>query len=254
MILEKKLNINIVLVKMKGLLAKYQRMSPSFEEENNQYAYFRFAYINYYKPFQLYILKDLRNALNFNRENIEKYREYILDLFFELIKENIEGIEHKESEFIERLSESMYTEFNQMLSNYKSLNSEAKKTFMNQFVINKKKALIMILEKNPYLFLKTVANIKSPLMQFFIVNKITQATEVIPKWMNSFSQVKFYTILIEYFFYPLNVDPKSYYNLWQGEPLIHVKFAKQILGEKYEEAKNFLRMKYQFEIEYLSKE
>lgn len=248
------MNINIVLVKMKGLLSKYQRMSPSFEDENNTYAQFRFAYINYYKPFQLYILKDLRNALNFNKESLEKYKEYVLDLFFELIKDDLYSVDHKDSEFIERLSESMYNEFNQMLGNYKALNSEAKKSFMNQFVINKKKALIMILEKNPYLFLKTVANIRSPLMQFFIINKIPLVTENMPKWLNSFSEIKFYTILIEYFFYPLNVDPKSYYNLWQGEPLIHVKFAKQILGEKYEEAKSFLKMKYVFEIEYLTKE
>ena len=52
----------------------------------------------------------------------------------------------------------------------------------------------------------------------------------------------------------MNVEPKSYYNLWQGEPLIHVKFAKNILGDKYEDAKDFLKLKYQFEIEYLSQD
>lgn len=239
---------------MKGLLSKYQKMSPSDEEDTNQYAYFRFAYINYYKPFQLYILKDLRNALNFNKEPLEKYKEHILDMFYDLIREDLYSIDHKDSEFIEKLSESMHLEFNQMLGIYKALNSECKKSFMNQFAIQKKKALVMILEKNPYLFLKTVANIRSPLMQFFIINKIPEVLETIPKWLNSFSEIKFYIVLIEYFFYPLNVEPKSYYNLWQGEPLIHVKFAKHILGDRYEEAKGFLKMKYQFEIEYLSKD
>lgn len=239
---------------MNGLLNKYQKMSPSIEEEENQYAYFRFAYINYYKPFQLYILKDLRNALNHNKEPLDKYKENILGLFYDLIREDLYSVANKDSEFIEKLSESMYTEFNQMLGDYKSLSIENKKSFMNQFVINKKKAMIMILEKSPYLFLKTVANIKSPLMQFYIVNKIQEVTSNLPKWLNSFSEIKFYIVLIEYFFYPLNVEPKDYYNLWQGEPLIHVKFAKSILGNKYEDSKKFLKMKYQFEIEYLSKE
>lgn len=249
----KKLNINVVLVKMKGLLSKYQKISPLEELSNNEYANFRFAYINYYKPFQLYILKDLRDALKFNKEPLDKYKEYILDTFYELIRDTIYSIDHTDSEFIEKLSESMCNEFNQMLGHYKALNGDAKKKFMNQFVINKKKALVMILEKNPYLFLKTVANIRSPLMQFFIINKIPEVTENLPKWLNSFSKIKFYIVLIEYFFYPLNVDPKSYYSLWQGESLIHVKFAKSILSNKYEEAKKFLKMKYQFEIEYLSK-
>lgn len=239
---------------MKGLLSKYQKMSPLVEDNDNQYAHFRFAYINYYKPFQLYILKDLRNALNLNKEPLEKYKEHILELFYDLIREDLYSITNHDSEFIEKLSESTYKEFNQMLSNYKRLNSESKKTFMNQFAINKKKALLMILEKNPYLFLKTVSNIKSPLMQFFIINKIPEVSENVPKWLLSFSEIKFYVILIEYFFYPLNVDPKSYYNLWEGESLIHVKFAKNILQNKYEDAKNFLKMKYQFELEYLSKE
>jgi hypothetical protein len=227
-------------------------MTPSVEGDNN-YAYFRFAYINYYKPFQLYILKDLKKALEFTKEPIDKYKEYILELFFELIKEDLKSEEYKESEFLERLSEATYSEFNQMLNNYKALGAESKKNFMNQFAVNKKKALVMILEKNPYLFLKTVANIRSPLMQYFIINKISKTVEILPEWFNSFSEIKFYIILIEYFFYPLNVEPKRYYNLWQGEPLIHVKFAKNILGEKYDEAKDFLKMKYQFEIEYLSK-
>lgn len=247
------MNIQIVLVKMKGLLNKYQKMTPSVEGDNN-YAYFRFAYINYYKPFQLYILKDLKKALEFTKEPIDKYKEYILELFFDLIKEDLKNEEYKDSEFLEKLSESIYSEFNQMLNKYKALGSEAKKNFMNQFALNKQKALLMILEKNPYLFLKTVANIRSPLMQYFIINKISKTIEILPNWFNSFTEIKFYIILIEYFFYPLNVDPKSYYNLWQGEPLIHVKFAKNILGEKYEDAKDFLRLKYQFEIEYLSQE
>lgn len=247
------MNINIVLVKMKGLLSKYQKMSPLVEDNDNQYAHFRFAYINYYKPFQLYILKDLRNALNFNKEPLEKYKENILELFYELIREDLYSIENNDSEFIEKLSESTYMEFNQMLNNYKKLNTDGKKTFMNQFIMNKKKGLIMILEKNPYLFLKTVANIKSPLMQFFIINKIPEVGENVPKWLLSFSDIKFYVILIEYFFYPLNVEPKSYYNLWQGESFIHVKFAKKILQSKYEDAKIFLKMKYEFELEYLDK-
>lgn len=244
----------MVLVRMKKLLTKYQRMSPSFDEESNEYARFRFAYINYYKPFQLYILKDLRIILNFNKEPVEKYKDDILDVFFELIKEEIYSVDYTESEFIEKLSESISIEFNQMLFNYKKLNSESKKSFMNQFVINKKKGLMMILEKNPLLFLKTVANIRNPLMQFFLINKIPTVTENIPQWINSFSEMKFYIILIENFFYPLNVEPKNYYNLWQGEPLIHVKFAKHILGAKYEDAKKFLKMKYHFEIEYLTKD
>lgn len=248
------MNIQIVLVKMKGLLNKYQKMTPSMGEEGNNYAYFRFAYINYYKPFQLYILKDLKKALDFTKEPLEKYKEYVLDVFFDLIKEDLKNNDYKESEFLERLSESTYSEFNQMLNNYKGLNAEAKKNFMNQFAINKQKALLMILEKNPYLFLKTVANIRSPLMQYFMINKISKTIEILPNWFNSFTEIKFYIILIEYFFYPLNVEPKSYYNLWQGEPLIHVKFAKNILGDKYEDAKEFLKLKYQFEIEYLSQE
>ena len=141
-----------------------------------------------------------------------------------------------------------------MLNNYKALSVDAKKNFMNQFAINKQKGLLMILEKNPYLFLKTVANIRSPLMQYFMINKISKTIEILPNWFNSFTEIKFYIILIEYFFYPLNVEPKSYYNLWQGEPLIHVKFAKNILGDKYEDAKDFLKLKYQFEIEYLSQD
>lgn len=248
------MNIQIVLVKMKGLLNKYQKMTPSNKEESNHYAYFRFAYINYYKPFQLYILKDLKKALEFTKEPLDKYKEYIYELFFELIKEDLKSEDYNDSEFLERLSESTYTEFNQMLNNYKALSADAKKNFMNQFAINKQKGLLMILEKNPYLFLKTVANIRSPLMQYFMINKISKTIEILPNWFNSFTEIKFYIILIEYFFYPLNVEPKSYYNLWQGEPLIHVKFAKNILGDKYEDAKDFLKLKYQFEIEYLSQD
>lgn len=249
---EKKLNINIVLVKMKGILNKYNGLSPSAEEDSNKYAHFRFAYINYYKPFQLYVLKDLRTVLTENNETLEQYREYVLDLFFDLIKEDIYTTKQKDSEFIEKLSESMYVEFNKILSDYKNLNSDSKKSCMNHFIVNKKKALLMILEKNPYLFLKTVANIKSPLMQFFILNKIPEVIEFLPQWFNSFSEIKFYIVLIEYFFYPLNIEPKAYYNSWQGEPLIHVKFANSILTGRYDDSKIFLKMKYKFEIDYLT--
>ena len=246
------MNIQIVIVKMKGLLSKYEKITP-MSEDGNDYANFRFAYINYYKPFQLYILKDLKNALKLHQEPLEKYREHILDMFYDLIKEEIYRSEHKDSEFIEKLSESIYEDFNLKLVNYKRLNGVAKKSLMNQFVFNKSKALLLILEKNPYLFLKTVSKIKSPLMQFYIINKLPEVKNILPKLFMSFSTVKLQTVLIEYFFYPLDIEPKDYHNLWEGQELIHVKFSKNILSDRYKESKVFLKMKYLFEREYLGK-
>ena len=246
------MNINIITIKMKGLLNKYNKLTLPDNENVNQYAYFRFAYINYYKPFQLYFLKDFKKALDVTKEPIENYKDCILDIFFDVIKEDLERLKHKDSEFTEKLSESIYNEFNLTLKHYKTLNSEYKKNFMNQFVKNKEKALLIILEKSPYLFLKTVANIRSPLMQFYITNKISEVTNSLPTWFLTFNDIELKIILIQYFFYPLNVDPKSYYNLWEGESLIHIKFAKNIMGEKYDFSKEFLKLKHQFEIEYLT--
>lgn len=241
---------NNLITKMNGILLKYKN-SIKKENDNNQYIFFRHLFINYYKPFMVYIYNELKKEVK-TVEDLLKYKDYILDILYDELKKEILLDNDKDSDFINKLSYNIYTEFNQTMKAYKNLSSDSKKQFFNSFIFNKNNALFMILEKNPEIFIKTVANLKSPLMQFYILNNIENFEIKLNEYFNNCSEIKMKMILIDNFFYPSYINPKDYYHLWIGNEFIHIKFAKKILNEKYENAKEFLKLKDEYESAYIN--
>lgn len=238
----------IIISQLNGLLTKFNQCWKDFEYKDNEYAVFNLEYHNYYHPIITFILPSLNSHLNKNpQESFSDYEPFFLPKYIALIKEELTKEKRKENEFLKKLSHDITNDFNVLLVSYGKTEDKLRLHFLNQFIKNRKKAMSILLSHDPELALKTIAKLKSPKMQFYFLNKLSEEiTDEFTTFMGQFSWEKICILLDQYCFYPNDIEPKDYYALWQGEQFIHVKFCKIILGKHYNPAKDFLKTKFIF--------
>lgn len=233
----------VLLNEISNLTEKYQKALLNFDSLNDEFALFNFEYRYYYKPFSDNILPEMIKSFKANpNDNFKIYEHLILPKYTQALFEEI--IENKQinSFFLQRLSESITNDFNKLLVAYSKMNEELKDNFIKQFANNKKSGLLMMADVNPELAIKTIANLCCPRLQFHLINNAdVQITNKIAFFLNTYCWEHVMKILTEYCFYPQSIEPKTYLLQWEGEPFIHIKFCRKIMGNRYEKSKSFLK-------------
>lgn len=241
-----------IIAQINGLNKKYELLLPNRSSMSDEFALFHFDYIHYYKPFSSYILPEmLRHFKNNPQENFNSYEYLIHPKYSQALLEEMTENRKPNSDFLKKLSEDMVTDFNKLLIAYRKMNNGLKDKFIENFIKNRKEAFIMLVNSNPELALKTVASLRCPKLQFYLLNSFDSSFSTrIHDFIQAYCWERVMKILTEYCFYPQHIDPKNYYHQWEGEGQLHIKFCRIIMGNRYEQAKKFLKAKskYDFKI------
>lgn len=234
-----------IVFNIKKLNEEYNNLLLNFNSDN-LYDKYLFDNENYYRPFIENILPSIRKEL-WNEKSTAKFDIYIQEVLevhrpmftSKLLKKN-----ENNSDFLIKLSEDITADFNKLLISYKKMDESLKINFMNQFIKNKKNAFNLMVENDIDLFIKTVANLKNPKLQYYLINKIDESTTVkINTYIKNLTLHEKKQIADLCFFYPESIPPKEYINYWIGDASINIKFSRKILAEDYEEIKDFIKTK-----------
>jgi predicted transport protein len=238
----------VIVAQINGLTAKYEKALSNLKS-TNEYAIFDFEYNNYYKPFSLYILPEMKKHLKKNpTESFQIYEFLIHPRYVSALVEEMQEDRKLDTKFLKKLSDDITNDFNKLWISYKKMSVSIKDSFIQQIIKNRQKALVILSEHDPELAIKTIAKLKCPRLQFYLVNKLDdKITNNIKKFMETYCWERVMKILTEYCFYPQNIDPKEYFNQWEGEPFLHIKFCREIMGSRYNECKDFLKIKSKYQ-------
>lgn len=238
-----------IVAQLNGIMAKFLKEYDNFPFKDNEYAVFELEYQIYYKSIKMHVLPELLRHLKVNpQDNIQKYEKLLHKRYKTLIVQDMNENKKIGSEFLNKLSLDLTQDFNKLLGSYRKMDERLREHFLNQFIKNRQKAIIMLIENDMVLGIKTIANLKCPRLQFYFVNKLPANTlKIIQQYMNQSCEEKVMGLLSEYFTYPYDIKPGEYYAKWEGNSKIHIKFCRLIMDEKYSMAKKFLKSQHKFE-------
>lgn len=143
----------------------------------------------------------------------------------------------------EMLIKKMEMDFTENLISLNTKKEEYKKSFIEEFIASNKDNLMSVAQYSPKMFLKTISDLRHPQFQYEILNIESENLTFVTKYLDSLNDKDFNEILKKLFAYPLDVTLEEYYRKWVGKSKIHVKFAKKILGKRYEKSKEMLKQK-----------
>lgn len=239
----------VIIAQINGLTNKYEKALGAFKDKDNPFALFEFEYINYYKPFSLYILPEMgRHFLKHPDDHFSNYEHKIHPKYIKALYEELTENKKLPSDFLKKLSNDITSDFNKLWIAYRKMNEQLRENFIQQFIKNRKKAISILAEHHPELAIKTISKLCCPKLQFFLLNKLDpEVTKNIQNFLETYCWERVMKVLTEYCFYPHGLEPKDYFNQWEGQPYLHIKFCRIIMGNRYELAKEFLKMKAQYQ-------
>ena len=123
---------------------------------------------------------------------------------------------------------------------YKNDN-EQKKQYILNFLKKKSPTIYKIIREDFELGLKTISQIKSPKVQFELIQCNKSIKQVCQKNLSNISNKEFLYYLSTYFCYPISPEIDVYYMQWKGLESLHIKFCREVMSDKYKEAKKFLK-------------
>ena len=226
----------------------YKKSWHDFGMKDNDYAVFRHEYQAYYQPLVDNILPQIKKQLNNSREEkLDSYLDYIKPEWKDLLIQDLKRNDVVGSQFLIKLSETLLSDFSHLLNAYKKTGADhLKNHFLHQFLTNKANSIAILLKNNPLLGINTIASLKSPKLQFSLINNNKVILEELKKYFSTASIMEISYALSEFCDYPSHPNVEQYYKEWIGGNFIHIKFCKLILQEKYESAKAFIKQKHEF--------
>lgn len=227
------------------LQVDYEKSWADFSLKNNDFSVFKHEYQAYYQPLIREIIPVLNKHLNnAKEERISHYHSYIKEEWIALLSRDIKKNEIIGSQFLNKLSENLLVDFSHLLKAYQKTGADhLKHHFLHQFFNNKANSIYILIKNNPSLGIKTIAKLKSPQLQFALINQNTSILNELTEFFSTCSLMEASYLLAEYCDYPDQTPVDKYYRKWLGGDFIHIKFCKLILGDKYESAKNFIKQK-----------
>lgn len=227
------------------LQVDYEQSWDEFILKNNEFAQFKHEYQAYYQPLIKEIFPEISKHLNVVKEqNITHYFKYVKTEWVSFCSQYIKKNEMVGSQFLNKLSQDLIVDFSRLLNSYTKTNSDhLKHHFLNQFFTNKANSITILIKNNPELGIRTIAKLKSPQLQFALINQHNEIKDALKDFFSNCSKMEAYYILGQYCEYPNDIPVNKYYKRWIGGEFIHIKFCKLILDDKYENSKYFIRQK-----------
>lgn len=223
----------------------YKKSYLGLSFKDNNYFLFNHELKIYYQKLTGYILPDLRlHLMNVKEDNIKNYYPYIREEWIDMLSSDIKKADIVGSKFLEKLSEDLLSDFSHLFKAYQKTGADKlKHHFIQQFFNNKSHSVYLLIKNNPSLGIKTISKLKSPQLQFQLINQNNAILEELFNFFKKCSLKERNYLLTQYFDYPQDIPVDKYYRKWLGGEFIHVKFCKIIFGDKYEKAKNFIKQK-----------
>lgn len=223
------------------LNANYEKKLALFKDKDNIYNFFIFNYNEYYVKFLTFCLKDLKKEL-FVSKNIEPYTDLILPLFKTPILKKITEPYYDNNALLQLYSQ-VTKDVNTLLVSYQKLPNHLKSNYIQQYIKSKEDLYNILSSKNLKLLIETISKIKSPKIQYFLINHNLNIRNSLLKYFESLSDIEKLEIIALYFHYPATISPQDYLNQWIGDSFVHLKFVQKILGDFYDTAKIFISHK-----------
>lgn len=199
-----------------------------------------FEDIHYFDQVLEQIVPKIAVEVNKNGHNLQDYLEFIKPRYHDIIKKEVEFFEKNQELKVLRESESIEKEFMEVLLKHNT-NPQMQEEEIAKFMKNHKSFYEETAMNFPKMYFQVVANIRSPRIQYMLINSKT-TREPLKAYLGKLSKLDFDQLLKDYFMYPLEVELDIYYKKWIGKNKVHVKFCKNILGNKYEYAKKATKL------------
>ena len=218
-----------------------------FEERLEDFAYKydavkakEFEDIHYFEPILEQWVPLIAVEVKQNGDNLSDYLEFIKPRFHDIIKKEVEFYEKNQELRVLKESEIIENAFMEVLLKYNT-NPKMQEEEINNFMTNHKSFYEDTALTFPQMYFQIVANIRSPRIQYSIINSKNTRT-ALSNYLNRLSKTDFDKLLKAHFMYPLEIELDIYYKKWIGKNKVHVKFCKNILGSKYDYAKKTIKL------------
>lgn len=222
---------------------EYEKVFESFAEKTDLSKLFEFECENYVQLLTDNVVPLIYVQLQENdQDKLDFYLPYIKTKYHGTVVEELKAIKINDEKRIYNLGKKISQQFNSEMLLYKSFNEEEKNKFLEGFYDKNKNIFEEILEQDPAFFVQMVSELRSPKIQYKILNKNKICSKKIADYLNKVEKIEFEKVLKETVFYPTDIEMDEYYNKWIGKDKIHVKFLKNSLGDRYEYAKMFSKM------------
>ena len=226
----------------KDITEKLVNITQKYEEKYEDFAYKydaikskEFEDIHYFDQVIEKVVPLIAIEVKQNGHDLLDYLEFIKPRYHDIVKKEVEFFEKNKELRVLKESGIIESEFMEVLlknnTNPQMQNEEIAKFMKNHKSFYEETALTF-----PRMYFQIVANIRSPRIQYNLINSKT-TKDSLKDYLGKLSKIEFDQLLKDYFMYPLEVDLEIYYKKWIGKNKIHVKFCKNILGNKYEYAK-----------------
>lgn len=222
---------------------EYEKLFESFAEKTDLSKLFEFECENYVQKLTDGIVPAIYSQLQSNpQDKLDFYLPYIKSKYHATVVEELKIIKVNDEKRIYKIGKKITQEFNSEILLYKNFKDDEKNKFLEDFYEKNRNLFEEILEQDPSFFVEIVSTLRSPKIQYKILNKNKIATQKVSNYLNKVEKVEFEKVLKEHVFYPTDIEMDEYYNKWIGKDKIHVKFLKNALGDRYEYAKMFSKM------------
>lgn len=222
---------------------EYEKIFESFTEKTDLVKLFSFECEYYVQKLTDTIVPLIYIQLQSNTEdNIDCYLPYIKGKYHTTVIEELKSIRRNDEKRIYNIGKNISQQFNAEILLYKNFQEEDKNKFLEEFYNKNKKIFEEMLDQDPSFFVKIVSELRSPKIQYRILNKNKKSTEKVAKYLKEVETNDFEKLLKENVFYPTDIEMDDYYKKWIGKDKIHVKFLKSSLGDRYQYAKMFSKM------------
>lgn len=222
---------------------EYEKNFEQFAEKTDLSKLFEFECENYVQKLTDSIMPLIYIQLQNNIEdNLNFYLPYIKTKYHSTVIEELKTIKINIEQKIYNIGKKISQEFNNEILLSKNFKEEDKNKILYDFYDKNKEIFDEILTKDPVFFIKFVSELRSPKMQYKILNKNPISVQKIKEYLNKIEKIEFEKLLRENIFYPTDIEMDEYHKKWIGNDKIHVKFLKSSLADRYEYAKMFSKM------------
>lgn len=209
---------------------------------DNAFLFFKIEYENYFLPLYERIIPEIEEYLSFaKKDNKENYYKHIDIKWIPLLEQKIKRKRLNNLANI-HICEYLIKGINSYIINneFKNSTTEKQKQLL-RFLKRKNEIIVKVMREDFELGIKTISAIKSPYIQFHLIQYNEHIKRICQSNFLSMSEYEVYYYLSQYFCYPRKLDIDEYFQRWKGYDKIHIKFCREILKEKYKTSKSFLK-------------
>jgi hypothetical protein len=222
----------------------YEENYQNFAFKNDLTAVFDLECREYFAPLATTIIPELLDELEAHPEDkIEGYLPFIAPKYHKAVVTEITSQRNDRLNFAKNLSKKIIFDFTAQAVTYYKKTDKEKAEFITEFHKANHDFLENIAQHSVELLVNTVAQLRNPKLQYLCIHHLSDASQQkTQSFFNTMNKQQLDTMIKKYFCYPLDISVEQYYVKWLSKEIIHIKFAKNLIGSRYDYTKLLLKM------------